>query len=79
MMSDEKGDTVMKFNHSRLKALRKKKKVSQEYLQSDLAKLGFRVSRVTLSHWERGKSKPTLEGIRWLAKYYGVTLEYFFA
>ena len=35
------------------------------------------ISNTTFSDWKRGKSKPKLEKLMILAKYFGVPVEYF--
>lgn len=54
-----------------LKKLRKQKGVTQ----SDIAKL-FDVGYTTISNWETGFSEPSIEQIKILADYFGVTVNY---
>lgn len=56
---------------SRLKKLRKEKKLTQEALAQKLL-----VSRQTVSNWENGRSLPDRENVIMLAELYEVSPEY---
>lgn len=59
----------MKFE-DKLVNLRKSKKVSQEELAEKL-----NVTRQTISKWELGQSKPDMDKLIELSKYYGISVE----
>lgn len=56
----------------RLKALRKSQGKTQETTANDL-----NLKRSTLSNYETGRRRPSLDDLRKLAEYYGVNLNYF--
>lgn len=56
----------------KLKDLRKNKKISQQVIADY-----FGVTRGTVSNWEIGRREPDLETLEKLAKFYGVSLNYF--
>lgn len=55
----------------KLKELRKEKNLTQ----TDIAKM-FNVKDATVSAWEVGKSQPSFEIVKELAKYFGVSIDY---
>lgn len=55
----------------RLKELRKEHNLTQE----DIAKM-FNVTNNAVYSWEVGKSQPSIEIIKKLAEYFGVTVDY---
>ena len=55
----------------RLRELRLEKGASQE----DIAKL-LNMSKMAVSHWERGKSEPSIEQLKILARYFDVSVDY---
>lgn len=57
---------------SKLKELRKTKKLSQ-----DEVAIGTGICRSSLSNYETGRRTPALNQLATLATYYGVTLDYF--
>lgn len=57
--------------HQVLKKLRKEKKFTQE----DVAK-GLGIARTTYSGYERGTSEPDIEGLRRIADFFGVSVEF---
>jgi len=57
--------------HERIKELRKQNNFSQ----TELAKKLF-VSQDTISLWEKGKSKPSIDYVILLAQLFGVTTDY---
>lgn len=56
----------------KLKELRKNRKISQQVIADY-----FGVTRGTVSNWEIGRREPDLETLEKLAKFYGVSLNYF--
>ena len=55
----------------RLKELRLEKGISQ----SEIAKL-VNMSKMAISHWEKGNSEPSIEQLKVLATYFDVTVDY---
>lgn len=55
----------------RLKELRKEKNVTQTYISKIL-----NVSKMAVSHWEKGNSEPSIEQLKILAKYFDVSVDY---
>ena len=59
----------MEYNFGKiLRDLRNEKGI----MQSDLGKV-LNVANNTISSWERGNSEPTIEQLRLIAKFFGVT------
>lgn len=56
---------------NRLRNLRKKNNLTQEELS-----LQLKVSRQTISNWERGYSQPDMENLHLLASFFKVTVSY---
>lgn len=54
-----------------LKAIRKKKKYSQQKVALDLD-----ISREALSYYENGKRNPDIQMLRILSKYFNVSIDY---
>ena len=63
--------TIFMNIHERIKELRKQNNFSQ----TELAKKLF-VSQDTISLWEKGKSKPSIDYVILLAQLFGVTTDY---
>ncbi|MBQ7788902.1 MAG: helix-turn-helix transcriptional regulator [Clostridia bacterium] len=59
----------MKLNG--LKAIRKKKKLSQVQVSMDL-----HMSREAISHYENGKRSPDIDTLVKLSEYFGVSVDY---
>ncbi len=55
----------------RLKELRKEKGVSQ----ADVAKM-LNMSKMAISHWEKGNSEPSIEQLKILARFFDVSIDY---
>ena len=55
----------------RLKELRKEKNVTQ----TDISKI-LNVSKMAVSHWEKGNSEPSIEQLKILANYFDVSVDY---
>lgn len=55
----------------RLRELRKEKGVSQ----LELAKL-LNMSKMAISHWEKGNSEPSIEQLKVLARFFDVSIDY---
>ena len=55
----------------RLKELRREKNVTQ----TDISKI-LNVSKMAVSHWEKGNSEPSIEQLKILAKYFDVSVDY---
>lgn len=55
----------------RLKELRLEKGVSQV----EIAKL-LNMSKMAISHWEKGNSEPSIEQLIMLARYFNVSVDY---
>lgn len=70
--NEERGITLKNEIGSKLKELRKTKKLSQD----DVAN-GTGICRSSLSNYETGRRTPALNQLVILANYYGVTLDYF--
>ena len=60
----------MEFKN-RLKELRIEKNISQV----EIGKL-LNVSKMAISHWEKGNSEPSIEQLKILAKFFDVTIDY---
>ena len=60
----------MKFQE-RLKELRIEKKSSQ----AEIGKL-LNMSKMAVSHWEKGNSEPSIEQLKILARYFDVSVDY---
>ncbi|WP_184618662.1 LexA family protein [Thermosipho japonicus] len=58
----------------KIKILRQQKGISQARLAKDL-----NVAQQTISHYETGRVEPSLEMLKTLADYFGVSLDYFFS
>lgn len=43
--------------------------------QEDIAKL-LNMSKMAISHWERGNSEPSIEQLKILARYFDVSVDY---
>lgn len=55
----------------RLKELRLEKNVSQ----MEIAKM-LNMSKMAISHWEKGNSEPSIEQLKILARYFDVSVDY---
>lgn len=55
----------------RLRELRLEKGVSQ----IEIAKI-LNMSKMAISHWEKGNSEPSIEQLKVLARYFDVTIDY---
>lgn len=55
----------------RLKELREEKGVTQQ----DIGKL-VNMSKMAISHWEKGHSEPSIAQLILLSNYFGVTVDY---
>lgn len=55
----------------RLKDLRQEKNISQ----AGIAKL-LNMSKMAISHWEKGHSEPSIEQLKILAIYFDVSVDY---
>lgn len=60
----------MEFKN-RLRELRLEKGISQ----IDIAKI-LNMSKMAISHWEKGNSEPSIEQLKILAGYFGVSIDY---
>ena len=60
----------MDFNE-RLKELR----IESGITQKDIAKL-LNMSKMAVSHWERGNSEPSIDQLKILAAYFDVSIDY---
>ena len=56
---------------TRLKELRLERNMTQE----DIAKK-LNMSKMAVSHWEKGNSEPSIEQLKILAKLFDVTIDY---
>ena len=56
---------------TRLREIRQEKKISQK----DLADL-LHVSKMCISHWEKGNSEPSIAQLKTLATYFSVSVDY---
>lgn len=56
---------------TRLKELRLEKNVSQ----LEVAKM-LNMSKMAVSHWEKGNSEPSIEQLKILATYFDVSIDY---
>lgn len=56
---------------TRLKELRLEKNVSQ----LEIAKM-LNMSKMAISHWEKGNSEPSIEQLKILADYFDVSIDY---
>jgi transcriptional regulator with XRE-family HTH domain len=57
--------------HNILKYLRKEKGLTQKQLSENI---GF--SRSVIGYWENGQKQPTLDALKALVKFFGVTMDY---
>ena len=57
---------------SKLKTLRKQKKITQQELADKLS-----ITRATISNWEIGRRKPNLHELATICDFYGISLDYF--
>lgn len=71
-IANERGNNVKNEIGSKLKELRKTKKLSQDEVAN-----GTGISRSSLSSYEIGRRTPALNQLVILANFYGVTLDYF--
>lgn len=55
----------------RLKELRIEKGVTQ----AEIAKI-LHMSKMAISHWEKGNSEPSIDQLKILATYFGVSVDY---
>lgn len=55
----------------RLKELRLEKNMTQ----ADIARL-MNMSKMAVSHWEKGNSEPSIEQLKILAKFFDVSIDY---
>ena len=55
----------------RLKELRKERGVSQV----EIAKM-LNMSKMAVSHWEKGNSEPSIEQLKVLAQFFDVSIDY---
>jgi len=60
---------IMEFNE-KLQELRKQKGLTQEELAESLY-----VSRTAISKWESGRGYPSIDSLKAIAKYFGVTID----
>ncbi len=60
----------MEFKY-RLKELR----VEQNVSQIEIAKL-LNMSKMAISHWEKGNSEPSIEQLKVLARFFDVSIDY---
>ena len=56
---------------TRLKELR----LERNLTQGDIAKL-LNMSKMAVSHWEKGNSEPSIEQLKILAEFFDVTIDY---
>lgn len=56
--------------HEKLQRLRKKKRLTQEELAQALY-----VSRTAISKWESGRGYPSIDSLKAIAKFFGVTID----
>lgn len=56
--------------HEKLQQLRKQKDITQEELATSLY-----VSRTAVSKWESGRGYPSIESLKAIAKFYGITID----
>ena len=65
---------------SKLQRLRVRQGKSQRDVASELTRsfAGFKISQANVSHLERRRDAPRQEILNILAKYYGVTVDYFY-
>ena len=56
---------------NRLKELRLEKKISQKELGDFL-----HVSKMCVSHWEKGNSEPSIAQLKMLAQFFSVSVDY---
>lgn len=61
----------------RLKELRTEKQLTMDMVVYDMGiKFNIELTRSHLSRWESGKTEPSIRYAAYLAKYYGVSLDY---
>lgn len=58
--------------HYKLKELRRNRKITQQEIADR-----FGVTRGTVSNWELGRREPDIQTLEELARFYGVSLDYF--
>lgn len=69
----------MMFMSKRLIQLRKKNKLSLEKLAVAIGqKTGYSVTRQTLENWEKGRFKPSVEGLISICSFFDRPIGYFF-
>ena len=56
--------------HEKLQELRKQKKLTQEELSEVLF-----VSRTAISKWESGRGYPSIDSLKAIAEYFGITID----
>jgi len=66
------------FQPEKLKKLREDRGMSIPDALFELGKQDFRITRHTLENWEEGNTQPKADDIAGLAKFYGVSVEFFF-
>ena len=67
------------FDRNRLRNLRKIKGYSLEMTARLISlRFGISLSRSAISHWETGKSNPSLESLIAISDLFNVPLDYFF-
>ena len=65
-------DTILNMEFkSRLKELRVEKGISQ----IEIAKM-LNLSKMAVSHWEKGDSEPSIEDLKVLASFFDVSIDY---
>jgi transcriptional regulator with XRE-family HTH domain len=75
-----KGVGKMKFNPEKIKELRDREELSLGTMKRLLeARYNYRVSRATLSCWERGLTEPGLKSLVVLCQFFEVEPNYFFS
>jgi len=69
----------MEFKPEKIRALRQKHHHSLGTLARLMeARFGYRISRATISLWERGKARPKIDALAVLCTLYRVEAGYFF-
>ena len=66
------------FLYKKLSKCRLEKNLNQTDLMFALDKIGWRICRPTLSHWETGETAPNANELAMLADFYGKPIQYFF-
>lgn len=68
---------VIKMSGEKIRALRKKAKMTQAELSEKLNRdFGLKTDRVMISKWETGFQTPVVSTLSCIAKVFGVTLDY---